>query len=258
MRIRIVTWNINSVRKRIAHVRRLIRQTSPDIICFQETKVTDNLFPSDLFTELGYSGIYVSGQKAYNGVAIVSRSPLKNIETKKWGNSSDKRYIRATLSHDIDLHNFYIPAGGDDPDPQSNPKFGEKLRFYSEMAEWFRSLAIGNKRVLVGDLNVAPAEADVWCHSKMQRVVSHTPLEIQHYQEAFRSHDWIDAIRFQRDPQTRIFTWWSYRSLDWQKINKGRRLDHIWVTESLQRHVVGTSIIKRTRGWKQPSDHVAS
>lgn len=254
--MRVVSWNVNSVRKRVTHIRRLIRQVSPDIICLQETKVTDNLFPRELFTELGYCDIHLSGQKAYNGVAIVSRFPLKNIEAKQFCNSSDKRHLRATLPHDIDLHNFYVPAGGDEPDVKLNRKYADKLRFYREMADWFSSFTTGNKRILVGDLNVAPTEADVWCHKKMVRVVSHTPLEIEYYQKAFSSHDWLDAVRPENDLRSKLFTWWSYRAPDWKKMNRGRRLDHIWITESLKNYYSGTSIIQRTRGWQRPSDHV--
>lgn len=256
MRLRIATWNINSIRKRVAQVRRFLRQSEPDVLCLQETKVVDELFPRKAFEELGYANIVVSGQKSYNGVAIISRLPLQKVTTRNWCNSGEKRYLRATLPQEIDLHNFYIPAGGEEPNPKRNPKFKEKLRFFKELEKWFSSAELGRNRILLGDLNVAPLKSDVWSHEKLMNVVSHTPIEIEHYNSLFSSHDWVDAVRFSSGSNKKIYSWWSYRSSDWKKTDKGRRLDHIWVTEALKHNIVSAELFKRPRGWKQPSDHI--
>ena len=255
MQLRVATWNINSVRYRLTLARRFARTWKPDVICFQETKVENDKFPRAGFEDLGYRHFVIHGQKGYHGVAIVSRVPLEAAGTKQWCDSTDARHVFATLPGDIELHNFYIPAGGDVADPTSNPKFKEKLRFYRELESWGKTLS-PVPRILLGDLNIAPLEADVWSHKKMMRVVSHTPIEVEHYNRAFSAHDWIDAMREFVPPAATLYTWWSYRAPDWRRANKGRRLDHVWVNEALRPRLTNVEVIERVRSWKNPSDHV--
>ena len=249
--MRIVSWNVNSVRFRIRAVRHVLRNQAPDILCLQETKVTDELFPRERLRDLGYVYQAVSGQKGYHGVAIVSRVPLESVRVRV-----PYRHILATLPGGVILHNIYAPAGGDVPDPDKNPKFAEKLQFFRGLSRWFRGRGVEERRaVLVGDLNVAPLPCDVWCHKKLIRVVTHTPVEVAALEKLASSLDWIDALRrFVPAPEP-LFTWWSYRAPNWKRANKGRRLDHVWVTSGLEYGVASAEVLRTVRGWKLPSDH---
>lgn len=258
---KIATWNINSVRLRIGLVARLLAERSPDVLCLQETKCRDAEFPSAEFTRLGYPHLAIGGQKGYHGVAIASRHPLVAIDRRDFCSKGDARHIAATVAPmggtPITVHNFYVPAGGDEPDPLINPKFAHKLAFLDEMATWMRDGRIAAEAaVLVGDLNVAPLETDVWSHKALLKVVSHTPIEVEKLATVQASGPWVDALRHHVPPSERLYTWWSYRSPDWAKADKGRRLDHIWVSEDLARGLAGLEILRESRGWERPSDHV--
>ncbi len=254
--ITIASWNINSVRLRIDTVSRFLQEYQPDVLCLQETKVVNDQFPDKMFRKLGYDAIALNGQKAYHGVAILSRLPIQAVETREFCNKGDARHVAVTLPGDIDLHNFYVPAGGDEPDPEANEKFAHKLAFLSEMANWFEGWPQQSKhRILVGDLNVAPLEHDVWSHKQMLKVVSHTPIEVDHINRVQAAHGWIDVARQFIPPEEKHYTWWSYRSPDWQTSNRGRRLDHIWVSPGLGKAPKAFMVAEAVRGWPQPSDH---
>ncbi|MBE7636200.1 exodeoxyribonuclease III [Sneathiella sp. P13V-1] len=253
---RLVTWNINSIRARLHHVDHFVETHNPDILCFQETKVTDNEFPTKSLTKLGFEHYVFSGQKSYNGVAIFSRQPIETLESPLWCGRDDKRHVAVKLENGAELHNFYIPAGGDIPDPEQNDKFEHKLNFMSEVRDWFKERkADDNRFILVGDLNVAPLESDVWSHKQLLKVVSHTPIETALMQEMMDAHDWVDAMRhFIPEPEP-IYSWWSYRARDWRKSNKGRRLDHVWVTPALKDTLKAMQIDLEARDREKPSDH---
>lgn len=254
--MRIISWNINSVRLRIRSVSRVLRQHQPDIICLQEIKCVDELFPSERFRQLGYVHQLISGQKGYHGVAILSRIPLSETRAKAWCQRSDCRHVFATLPGGVELHNVYAPAGGDLPDPDKNPKFAHKLQFFREMTRWFRRRGVnGAGGILVGDLNIAPLPNDVWSHKQLLRVVTHTPVEIAALEKLRASADWVDAARLFVPESEKLYTWWSYRAPDWKRANKGRRLDHAWVTPKLRERVLAVDVLDRVRGWKLPSDH---
>ncbi len=254
--MRLISWNINSVRLRERQLARLVRTYEPDVVCLQETKVRNELFPSGIVRNLGYAHQAVDGEKSYNGVAVLSRLPLTKKRTKRWAGQSDCRHLTVTLPDGTEVHNVYVPAGGDLPDPERNEKFAHKLRFLREMARWFRRRRVGSNRlVLAGDLNVAPLPTDVWSHEKLRRVVTHTPVEVEALAALAASRDWVDAVRHFVPLEKKIFTWWSYRAPDWRRVNKGRRLDHIWVTPPLVERLRSASVVQRARGWKLPSDH---
>ncbi len=254
--MRLVTWNVNSVRLRIEALQRLDQALRPDVLCLQETKVVDPLFPRDALLELGYAHLAVSGMKGYNGVAIASRLPLEDVRTQSWCDREDCRHLIATVDG-IEVHCLYVPAGGDIPDAELNPRFAHKLAFFDQVAAWFRQADHGDRpKVLLGDLNVAPLETDVWSHKQMQKVVSHTPVEIARMAELQASLDWVDAVRAFVPPSERLYTWWSYRAADWSLSDRGRRLDHVWVTPELAPRLTGALVIRETRGWLPPSDHV--
>jgi exodeoxyribonuclease-3 len=255
--MRIATWNINSVRLRINRVADLAKANQPDVICLQETKVVDDLFPLEAVQEMGYPHVAISGMKGYNGVAILSKLPLKDIQRQEWCGKTDCRHIAATLPGGIELHNFYIPAGGDEPNREKNDKFGHKLDFLDEMTEWFPANRTTRKKmVLVGDLNIAPLETDVWSHKQLLKVVSHTPIEVEKLGNVQGTLNWVDAVRHFIPETEQLFSWWSYRARDWDTSNRGRRLDHVWVTPPLKKTLKGATVLREARGGEKPSDHV--
>jgi exodeoxyribonuclease-3 len=257
--MRIVTWNINSVRLRLANVERLTETVKPDVICLQETKVQDPDFPHEALDALGYKYRAVRGMKSYNGVAILSRLPFTTNGGDDWCGKQDCRHVSAHLPGDIELHNFYIPAGGDIPDPKLNDKFAHKLQFMTELAAWSKKRKRSGKHgrsVIVGDFNVAPLETDVWSHKQLLTVVSHTPIEVEHLERLRAAEDWLDAVRHFIPPEEKLYSWWSYRGRDWRASDRGRRLDHIWVTRPLTSALKRAEIVKDARDWTPPSDHV--
>ena len=256
MAIRLATWNINSVRLRIGLVERVLREHNIDILCLQETKCPQGQFPSRSLHDLGYNHIAEFGQKGYHGVAIVSRLPFTQQHSHNFCNKGDSRHVSVKFDGDVPftLHNFYVPAGGDEPHPEINEKFAHKLAFLGEMEAWSTSLS--GDALIVGDLNVAPLEHDVWNHKQLLKIVCHTPVETALFDKVMRAGSWVDVMRNHVPPSEKLYTWWSYRSADWQTANKGRRLDHILATPNFAPRIKAMSVIKETRGWTQTSDHV--
>ncbi len=258
----IATWNINSVRLRVPIVERFCAQHRPDVLCLQETKCQDSQFPADEFRRIGYEHLAIKGQKGYHGVCVAARRPFIDTTKRDFCDKGDARHVAVTLLFDqvagrpITIHNFYVPAGGDEPDPQINPKFAHKLAFLDEMTAWMADAGVGKSNsVMVGDLNVAPLETDVWNHKALLKVVSHTPVEVERLGRVQASGPWRDVVRDRIDPSQRLYSWWSYRSPDWSTADKGRRLDHIWTSEDLAPLVADIRILREARGWTQPSDH---
>jgi len=255
--MRLATWNVNSIRLRLDTLARLVAEHSPDVLCLQEVKVEDGRFPLQPFLDLGYVHYVLNGIKAYHGTAIFSRLPLSGGGKRDWCERVDGRHVFATLPGGIELHNFYVPAGGDIPDETLNEKFAHKLRFMRDLADWWTAEKRPDaRRIMVGDLNVAPLETDVWSHKQLLNVVSHTPIEVEHLARVQAGHDWVDAVRRFIPPSERLYSWWSYRAADWSASDRGRRLDHVWVTPSLAPSLAGAKVLRDVRGWNQPSDHV--
>jgi exodeoxyribonuclease-3 len=257
MPLRITTWNTNSIRLRERPLRRIVEEIRPDVLCVQEIKVEDEKFPHQLCRDLGFSHLHVSGQKGYHGVAILSKLPLADCHARKWCRNDDCRHAIGTLPGGIELHNFYIPAGGDVPDPEANPKFRHKLDMLGELTEYFGDRkGDGAKAVILGDLNIAPLETDVWSHKQLQGVVSHTPVETEGLNRLQAAYGFVDAVRTVIPPSRKLFTWWSYRNRDWAASDRGRRLDHIWLSPALAPSLVTAEVRRDARGWEDPSDHV--
>ncbi len=254
--MKLVTWNINSVRIRLAHVKRLVDTYNPDVICFQETKVRDEQFPLIDLKAMGFDHIHFSGEKSYNGVAILSKIPFSEEQALSWCGREDKRHSSVVLEGGIELNNFYIPAGGDEPDAEKNPKFAHKLQFLDEMTDWCANRQDDKvKRIMVGDFNIAPLETDVWDHKKLKNIITHTEIEIDRLDKLQQAGGWVDAMRMHILPEEKCFTWWSYRARDWLASNKGRRLDHVWVTPNLSDGVKSCEVLLDLRGQEKPSDH---
>ncbi len=252
MPLTICTWNINSIRLREEIVLKLLREEVPDVLCLQECKALLELMPTKGFAELGYS-LIGRGQKGYNGVAILSRLPMEDAGHRDFCGKGDARHVAGRLNNGMTIHNFYVPAGGDKPDRKINEKFGHKLDFLTEMQDWFAAEA-PQKSVLVGDLNIAPLEDDVWSHKQLLKIVSHTPIEVEHLNNVMKSGNWVDITR-QDIPEGKLYSWWSYRAKDWDTADKGRRLDHIWATADIAASAHSSRILRPARGWERPSDH---
>ncbi len=256
---KILSWNVNSLRIRMGELKRIADEQQPDIICLQEVKAKEEDFPFEGVRALGFEHIALYGMAGYNGVAILSRQPLADVRRFDWAGKADARHISAVSAEGIEIHNIYIPAGGDVPDPEENPAFARKLRFIEELDAWFADRAAENreKPVLVcGDFNVAPSENDVWSHKQLLKIVSHTPAETTRLQKWHRESGLLDAVRLIYPEPEKIFTWWSYRNPNWQTNDKGRRLDHIWISPPLAKCLQTAFILKECRGHERPSDHV--
>jgi exodeoxyribonuclease-3 len=260
MSFTVATWNINSVRLRIEIVEKFLKSHAPDVLCLQETKCPQGQFPSSTLKDLGYTHIAEHGQKGYHGVAIVSRIPFTGQASKVFAAKTDSRHVSVKMgsNNPVTLHNFYVPAGGDEPDPGINEKFEHKLKFVSDMSKWSRKeIASGDGHAIaVGDFNIAPFENDVWSHKQLLKIVSHTPVETEALNKVLADGKWVDVIRRHRPAEEKVYTWWSYRAADWDKADKGRRLDHIWATPKVAETSSKIEILREARGWTQPSDHV--
>ena len=253
MSFTIATWNINSVRLRAPIVCKLMKEEAPDVICLQECKSPVEKIPADIFAELGYQYMIARGQKGYNGVAILSRRPIKEVGSEDFADLGHARHIAGQLENGVTIHNFYVPAGGDVPDREVNEKFGQKLDYLKDMRDWAYQDKPA-KSILVGDLNIAPREDDVWSHKQLLKVVSHTPIEVEHLAETQDAGGWVDVTR--KDiPDGVLYSWWSYRARDWDAADKGRRLDHIWATGDIANAGHSSRILRDARGWEKPSDH---
>ncbi len=260
--MKLITWNINSVRLRLPLLQRLMEAQNPDIICLQETKAQDCDFPLQAIQDLGYQHVHFQGMKSYNGQAIISKLPFESTNIHHRVNREDCRHISAKFGQNNDtgkpfeLHNLYIPAGGDEPDTTINDKFTHKLDFVDEMTDWFKNTYTSKDALIaVGDFNIAPQEHDVWSHKQLLKIVSHTPQETERLARMQKSLDWTDTSRHFVPPEEKCYSWWSYRNRDWKKSNRGRRLDHIWVTPPLKPTLHAHEIMSEVRDWERPSDH---
>ncbi len=249
----LATWNINSVRLREPIVLKLLKEQGPDILCLQECKSPVEKIPTEGFASLGYNHMIANGQKGYNGVMILSRLPIKEVARFDFVSLGHARHVAGELENGVVIHNFYVPAGGDVPDRETNVKFGQKLDYLTEMRDHFRANKPKNS-ILVGDLNIAPREDDVWSHKQLLKVVSHTPIEVEHLAETQDAGDWMDVTRADI-PEGQLYSWWSYRARDWALADKGRRLDHVWASGDIASAGHSSRILRDVRGWEKPSDH---
>lgn len=254
--MRIATWNINSVRLRLPLLLDFLKNEHPDIVALQETKTPDEFFPKDAVAAAGYPHIHLTGMKGYNGVAILSKRPFAAHAIHHRCGKEDCRHI-AVDTGAFALHNLYIPAGGDVPDPDLNEKYRHKLDFVDEMTGWFgKNYKADQAIIALGDFNIAPYEHDVWSHKQLLNVVSHTPPETTRLNDMRDSLGWIDTARHFIPANEKAYTWWSYRNHDWRKSGRGRRLDHIWITRPLLPVLRSYRALTDARDWAQPSDHV--
>ena len=255
--MKIATWNINSIRIRLPLIEKFAREAEPDIICLQEIKTVEETFPFEKLAEMGYPHAYVHGQKGYHGVAIISKIELTLKDRLHILPDGGARHISVELPSGAELHNYYIPAGGDVADREENPYYGFKLDYIDGIREWFaKERSKKTPMIMVGDFNVAPREHDVWSHKQLLKVVSHTPPEIERTDKLLADMDWLDVARHYTPDEEKLYSWWSYRNKDHTKHNRGRRLDHFWVTQPLVKSLKSCDTLTHARSWEKPSDHV--
>ena len=244
------------MRLRAPNIEAFMAAENPDVICLQETKCQDGEFPAKAFREMGLPHLVLNGQRGgHHGVAIASRLPLERIDPPDLCREGHSRVIAARVKG-IEIHNIYLPAGGDEPDPSINPKFAHKLDFLEKLGPAYKKQT-SVPRVLVGDLNVAPHENDVWSHRQLLKIVSHTPGETERLEDSRQQAKFADIARLAVPDTQKLYTWWSYRAKDWAKSNRGRRLDHIWVNPAAlsDTKIDSYRIHLGWRGGWKPSDH---
>jgi exodeoxyribonuclease-3 len=253
MTFTLATWNINSVRLREPLVVEMMKEAAPDVLCLQECKSPVDKIPLEQFEALGYRHMVARGQKGYNGVAIFSKIPMVEAGAWDFADLGHARHIAGKLENGVTIHNFYVPAGGDVADREVNEKFGQKMDYLADMRDAFRA-DVPERAILVGDLNIAPHEDDVWDHKKLLKVVSHTPVEVAALAEVQEAGAWVDVTRADV-PEGKLYSWWSYRAKDWDEADKGRRLDHVWATPDIAGSAHSSCVLRHMRGWEKPSDH---
>ena len=259
MRLRIASWNVNSVRLRAQQAARFVAEQAPDVLCLQEIKCQEGEFPVEAFAEAGLPHIKISGQKGWHGVAIASRLPLEDAPALALCREGHARCVSAKVAG-IEIHNLYIPAGGDTPDRAANPKFDHKLDFFARLTGEMARRDPRDALIVAGDLNVAPGENDVWNHRFMSKVVSHTPVEIEAMAALKASLGFIDLAREAAPEPEKLYSWWSYRAVDFRTSNRGLRLDHIWISTGLRAAAFrlgapSARVHADVRAWDRPSDH---
>jgi exodeoxyribonuclease-3 len=246
---RIATWNVNSLRVRLPHVLDWLSSENPDVLALQETKLTDEDFPAEQFLQIGYQAIY-SGQKTYNGVATLSKLPAKNIITAlPHYEDTQKRVLCADIG-DVTILNLYVPNGSE----MGSAKYAYKLEWFSRLHPFVGDLlATGKKLVVLGDFNVAPEDRDVHDPEEWAGSVLVSEPERTEFRKLL-SAGLSDAFRL-FEQEEKSFSWWDYRAVAFRR-NRGLRIDHILVNQSLAGVCKACRIDKRPRTLERPSDHV--
>jgi len=248
MTLRIATWNINSVRARADIVEQFLRDSRPDVLCLQETKLSDDKFPHAALAATGYQ-LHWFGQKTYNGVALLSRTAATEVVKNIPGLDDPQARVIAGTVDGVRVIGAYIPNGQD----VESDKFVYKLRWLTALRVWIATeMAAHPKLVLMGDYNIAPEDRDVHDPVLWAGQVLCTPEERAHFKGliALGLHDSFRLF----EPGPKHYSWWDYRMLGFQK-NKGLRIDHILVSDALKARVTSCVIDRPTRKNERPSDH---
>jgi exodeoxyribonuclease-3 len=247
--MKIATWNVNSITIRLDQVLSWLKTTNTDVLCLQETKCVDEKFPLEEINNAGFYAAFM-GQKSYNGVAILSRYELKDVQYNLAGDNADapKRLIAATVEN-IRIVNTYIPNGTE----LWTDKFTFKLDWLQRLRKFFDANCDVNSDVLLcGDFNVAPDERDVWNAAFWEGKLHFSKPE-RAALDYVKKWGFTDVFR-QTNGDERGFSWWNYREGAFYK-NQGLRIDHIWTSKSLADRCVSCWIDKTPRAWERPSDH---
>jgi len=247
--MRIATWNINSIRMRLQRLQQWLQDKRPDVVCLQETKVVDEEFPAAPLQDLGYHCLF-RGQKSYNGVAILSRTPAADVLRSLPDDEPDApcRFLAATVDS-IRIVNIYAPNGGE----VGSDKYAYKIEWYARLRKFFdASMDPGQEVLLCGDFNVAPEDRDVWDPEQWRGQILFSEPE----KEALANlvaWGFRDALR-QHHPEGGLYTWWDYRAGAFHR-GWGLRIDHILLSEPLSRRCSAVEIDREARKGEKPSDH---
>lgn len=248
--MKVATWNINGINSRLQHVLDWCAEERPDVLCLQETKCVDSRFPFKPIRALGYDHIEIHGEKAYNGVAILSKHPISDLQKNFPGDAADtpRRLIAGTVNG-ASVVNVYVPHGT----ALGTDKFAFKLDWLARLRKYFdKKSGPGDNVLLCGDLNVAPHELDVWKPSLWKDKLHFTKPEREAIR-AVKAWGFNDLFR-QMNDEAREFSWWDHFRNSFEK-DRGLRIDHIWSSQRLAERCVGCWIDKEPRGWDHPSDH---
>ncbi len=259
MRLRVATWNVNSVRLRVEQAGRLMDEHGIDVLCMQEIKCQAHEFPGEGFAGIGLPHLKIAGQKGWHGVAIASRLPIEEVAPLDVCREGHARCVQVKVAG-IEIQNFYIPAGGDLPDRALNKKFDHKLDFYEQLTAEMARRDPKAPLIVTGDLNVAPGEFDVWNHKYMSKIVSHTPVEIEAFKALMDSMGFLNLLREATPEPEKLASWWSYRAADFRQSNRGLLLDHILISPGLKDAAYAggrpqSRVLDHVREWERPSDH---
>jgi len=252
--MKISTWNVNSINARVEHLTKFIKLDQSDIYLLQELKTVAEGFPTKEFTNLGYNS-YVNGQKAWNGVALLSKKPLK-ITNKKIPNYEDDnaRFIETEINiskikNSIKLINIYLPNGN----PIDTEKFDYKIDWMKKFNNYILSLKSNNVPIIIGgDFNVIPNDEDVYSPENFKNDACAHPLTREQYR-ILLNKGFIDTVKYFIEGDTN-WTFWGYRGGGWQKGN-GLRIDHFLTTSDITNQITNITINREPRGWEKPSDH---
>ncbi|WP_404786151.1 exodeoxyribonuclease III [Altericista sp. CCNU0014] len=259
--MKIATWNVNSIRSRLTHVLDWLESSAVDVLCVQETKVPDELFPRSPFEERGYH-LYVSGQKSYNGVALIGRLPIENVvcgfgEVLEGTETLDdieqfdeqKRAISGVIAPGIRLVNLYVPNGSS----VGSEKYDYKLRWFGVLRQYLQKLQAEGKPILMcGDFNIALEDRDICEPENKGDHIMASFLEREALQSVIEL-GFADAFR-KFTEETGHYSWWDYRAASFRR-NLGWRIDHHYLTPDLYEKAVGCVIDRAPRSLPQPSDH---
>ena len=251
--MKITTWNVNSLTARLQHVLDWTAANPVDVLCLQELKLTDDKFPLDAIRAAGYEHCAVFGQKTYNGVAVMSRAPVRDVVKNIVGFEDDSsRVIAVTLDTpqgELRLVNGYFVNG----QAPGSDKFAYKMNWLRGLHGYLQAeLARHPRLVLLGDFNITPEDRDSFDPEGLRETIHHTTEERDHFRQLL-ALGLADAFRLFDQPE-KSYSWWDYRMLGYQK-NRGLRIDHILVSEALKPVVKSCAIDRVPRKWKQPSDH---
>jgi exodeoxyribonuclease-3 len=255
--MRIATWNVNSVRTRLAQVLAWLEKEQPEVLCLQETKVADDLFPHAAFQALGY-GSAISGQRAYNGVALLSRLPLEDVrigleallpDDPEAPVLSEQKRVISALVEGVRVLNLYVPNGS----ALGSDKYRYKLQWLACLKRYLAAQAErGEPLCMVGDFNIGPEDRDLHDPGRLSGGIMASEPERQAL-STLLGERLVDAFRL-FEPGAGHWSWWDYRSGAWET-NRGWRIDHIYLSEELAACATGCVIDRSPRANPQPSDH---
>jgi exodeoxyribonuclease-3 len=251
--MKITTWNVNSLTARLQHVLDWTAAHPVDVLCLQELKLTDDKFPLEVLRGVGYEHCAVFGQKTYNGVAVLSRFPVRDIVKNNAGfEDENSRLLSVTVDTPagaLRVVNGYFVNG----QAPGTDKFAYKMAWLRALRDFLREeIARHPDLMLLGDFNIAPEDRDSFDPDGLRETIHHTTEEREHFR-ALLALGLVDSFRLFEQPE-KSFSWWDYRMLGYQK-NRGLRIDHVLVSEALKPRVAACSIDRAPRKWKQPSDH---